>query len=66
MAAISLSIREHEVLQQINLGASNKEAARQFGLSPVTVRTYLEKVFRKLDCNSRATATLKASILGLI
>jgi DNA-binding NarL/FixJ family response regulator len=30
------------------------------------VRTHVESVFRKLDCSTRAAATLKASTLGLI
>jgi HD-GYP domain-containing protein (c-di-GMP phosphodiesterase class II) len=64
--AVSLSAREREVLQRISQGESNKEAARQLGLSPSTVRTHLESVFRKLECNSRAAATLKASLMGLL
>jgi HD-GYP domain-containing protein (c-di-GMP phosphodiesterase class II) len=59
-----LSPREAEVLRHISLGASNKEAARILGLSPSTVRTHVESVFRKLECTTRAAATLKASALG--
>ena len=61
-----LSSREREVLQSISRGSSNKEAARELGLSPATVRTHMESIFRKLACNSRAAATLKASMLGLL
>jgi len=61
-----LSTREREVLQAISHGHSNKEAARLLGLSPSTVRTHMESIFRKLACNSRAAATLKASMLGLL
>lgn len=61
-----LSSRERDVLLRISVGDSNKEAARRLGLSPATVRTHMESVFRKLGCNSRAAATLKASRLGLI
>ncbi|GAB2851426.1 HD domain-containing protein [Pseudoduganella ginsengisoli] len=61
-----LSPRETEVLAVIARGMSNKEAARQLGLSPSTVRTHMENLFRKLECNSRAAATLKAAALGLI
>ncbi|UGQ46659.1 HD domain-containing phosphohydrolase [Massilia endophytica] len=64
--SVQLSAREREVLQRISKGESNKEAARQLGLSPATVRTHLESVFRKLECNSRAAATLKASLMGLL
>ncbi|MFM0393941.1 HD domain-containing phosphohydrolase [Paraburkholderia phytofirmans] len=61
-----LSPREAEVLKHISLGASNKEVARILELSPSTVRTHVESVFRKLECSTRAAATLKASALGCI
>ncbi len=61
-----LSEREAEVLRRISLGESNKEAARVLGISPSTVRTHVESIFRKLDCSTRAAATLKALTLGLI
>jgi HD-GYP domain-containing protein (c-di-GMP phosphodiesterase class II)/DNA-binding CsgD family transcriptional regulator len=61
-----LSPREAEVLRHISLGASNKEVARALQMSPSTVRTHVESVFRKLECSTRAAATLKASTLGLI
>lgn len=62
----SLSPRETEVLRHISLGASNKETARLLGLSPSTVASHVESVFRKLDCSTRAAATLKALTLGLL
>lgn len=62
----ALSPREAEVLRHISLGSSNKAAARALGLSPSTVATHLESVFRKLGCSTRAAATLKASTLGLL
>ncbi|SEJ34393.1 HD domain-containing phosphohydrolase [Paraburkholderia diazotrophica] len=61
-----LSAREVDVLREISRGASNKEAARELALSPSTVRTHVESVFRKLECSTRAAATLKALALGLI
>jgi HD-GYP domain-containing protein (c-di-GMP phosphodiesterase class II) len=61
-----LSERETEVLKRISLGDSNKEAARVMRISPSTVRTHIESIFRKLDCSTRAAATLKALTLGLI
>jgi HD-GYP domain-containing protein (c-di-GMP phosphodiesterase class II) len=61
-----LSDREIEVLRRISLGESNKEAARVMQISPSTVRTHVESIFRKLACSSRAAATLKALNLGLI
>lgn len=64
--ASSLSQRELEVLRQISLGASNKEAARTLNISPSTVRTHVESVFRKLECSTRAAATLKALTAGIL
>lgn len=61
-----LSAREIEVLRSISRGASNKDAARELDLSPSTVRTHIESVFRKLQCSTRAAATLKASSMGLL
>ena len=61
-----LSEREAEVLRRISLGESNKEAARAMQISPSTVRTHVESIFRKLQCSTRAAATLKGLSLGLI
>ncbi len=65
-ASDSLSRRELDVLRRVGLGDSNKEAAAELGISPSTVRTHMESVFRKLACNSRSAATLRASMLGLL
>lgn len=61
-----LSEREAEVLRTISLGNSNKETARLLNISPSTVRTHVESTFRKLECTTRAAATLKAMTLGLL
>jgi HD-GYP domain-containing protein (c-di-GMP phosphodiesterase class II) len=63
---VRLSPRELDVLRSISRGASNKEVARELKLSPSTVRTHVENVFRKLACSTRAAATLKASAMGLL
>ncbi|CAB3767873.1 hypothetical protein LMG29739_05178 [Paraburkholderia solisilvae] len=65
-SGVRLSARETDVLRSISRGASNKEVARELTLSPSTVRTHVESVFRKLECSTRAAATLKASALGLL
>jgi HD-GYP domain-containing protein (c-di-GMP phosphodiesterase class II) len=64
--ATVLTEREIDVLRRISLGESNKEAARSLAVSPSTVRTHVESIFRKLECSTRAAATLKALTLGLI
>jgi DNA-binding CsgD family transcriptional regulator len=54
------------VLHWISNGASNKAVALKLSISPSTVRTHVESVFRKLGCSTRAAATLKAAQLGLL
>jgi len=61
-----LSERETGVLRRLSLGESNKEVARELQISPSTVRTHVESIFRKLDCSTRTAATLKGLMLGLI
>lgn len=63
---IVLTEREIEVFRGISLGQTNKEVARALEISPSTVRTHVENVFRKLGCTTRAAATLKASTLRLL
>lgn len=62
----SLTPREMDVLQHVSKGASNKDVAKALGISPSTVGTHMENLFRKLGCTTRAAATLKASALGLL
>jgi DNA-binding NarL/FixJ family response regulator len=61
-----LTPRECRILLEISQGASNKEVARNLAISPSTVRTHMESIFRKLGCSTRAAATLKGLTLGLI
>ncbi|MGF0337954.1 HD domain-containing phosphohydrolase [Ectopseudomonas toyotomiensis] len=61
-----LSERECHILLEISRGASNKQVARLLDISPSTVRTHIESIFRKLECSTRAAATLKGLTLGLI
>lgn len=65
-ALTRLSAREIDVLRSISKGASNKEVARELDLSPSTVRTHVESAFRKLECSTRAAATLKAASMGVL
>lgn len=61
-----LTERECRIVTEISRGASNKQVARLLDISPSTVRTHVERIFRKLECSTRAAATLKAAKLGLI
>jgi len=62
----SLTARERRVLLEISRGASNKQVARLLDISPSTVRTHVESIFRKLQCSTRTAATVKALALGVI
>ena len=50
----SLSRRRHQVATAVLGGASVKDIADQFGLSPHTIRNHLKVVYRQLGVSSRA------------
>jgi two-component system, NarL family, nitrate/nitrite response regulator NarL len=45
--------REHEVALLVAAGLPNAEIARQLGLSPSTVGTYLQHIRQRLDLRTR-------------
>ena len=61
-----LTDREHEVLDLIGSGATNREIAEQLFLSPHTVKEHTSSLYRKLSVRNRAEAVQKAQRLGLI
>lgn len=63
---VELSRREREVLAAIAEGASSKTIARRFAVSLSTVRTYRDRLRRKLDLHSIAAFTEFALRNGLI
>jgi len=56
-----LSAREQQVLQQIALGASNKEIARALSIAETTVKIHVQHILRKLDLTSRVQAAVFAA-----
>jgi len=48
-----LTLRELEVVVRIKGGMTNKEVARQLGISETTVKTHLQHVFHKLHISRR-------------
>ena len=49
-----LSQRELQIASQIALGAANKDIARLFGISHLTVAEYVRRICHKLGVRSRA------------
>jgi len=64
--SVNLTDREKEVLSLIARGYSVKHCAELLGLSHHTVADYVKVLYKKLQVNSRAEATLRAIDMGLV
>jgi PAS domain S-box-containing protein len=64
--APALTAREREVLQLAADGRSSREIAKDLVLSPGTVKTHLQNVYRKLGASDRASAVALGIRRGLI
>lgn len=62
----NLSLREKEVLLQIEKGLSNQEIADVLFISLHTVKTHARKINVKLGAKSRTQAIVKARELGIV
>jgi DNA-binding NarL/FixJ family response regulator len=51
--ALGLSPREAGIVRHVFDGASEKSIAEELGLSPHTVHTYMWRIYRKLQVQSR-------------
>lgn len=61
-----LSPRETDCLTLIAKGYRIREVAEHLGITTNTATGYIKSVYRKLDVNSRAEATLEAARRGII
>ena len=64
--ASPLSGREKEVLELITKGFKAHEMAALMQLSPFTVKTFVRRIYSKLNVSSRAEAIYEARTLGLL
>lgn len=64
--ALGISARELAVLQALGAGRSNKEIARDLGVSPNTVKTHVSRLLEKLEASRRTEAINKARQLGIL
>ncbi len=64
--AESLSVRERNIINLIAHGQSNKEVARDLGISPETVKSHMKHIFEKLEVEKRTQAVARAQGLGLV
>lgn len=62
----TLSDRETEVLLWVARGKSISSVATILELSPDTIKTYLRRIYAKLDASDRVGAVVKALKLGLV
>jgi DNA-binding NarL/FixJ family response regulator len=65
-AESTLTARELDVLQYVARGHSNREIARELGLSINTVECHAKNIYRKLSVRSRAGAVYSARARGLL
>jgi DNA-binding NarL/FixJ family response regulator len=65
-ALAELTDREREILRLVAQGLSNAEIAGRLVISPLTAKTHVSNVLRKLDCRDRAALVALAYETGLI
>jgi DNA-binding NarL/FixJ family response regulator len=64
--AEALSQREHDVLQLLAFGKTNKEIARELGIGAQTVKTHISHIFTKMGAADRTDAVALALRKGLV
>ena len=65
-ALAELTEREREVTRLVAEGLTNHEIAGRLVISPLTAKTHVSNVLRKLDCRDRAALVALAYESGLI
>lgn len=65
-ALSELTERELEVLVEVGRGLSNAEIAESLSMSPLTAKTHVSRMLRKLQCRDRVQLAITAYEAGLI
>ena len=63
---VQLSPREREVLLLLSRGLANRDIGEELGVSIETVKTHIERLYKRLAVNSRTDAVAKALRAGII
>jgi DNA-binding NarL/FixJ family response regulator len=66
VALAELTEREREILRLVARGESNAEIAGRLVISPLTAKTHVRNILRKLDCRDRAALVALAYETGLV
>ena len=66
VAVEPLTPREHEVLELLARGSSNRKIAARLGIAEITVRTHVGHILGKLGVSNRVEAALYALQRGLV
>jgi len=66
LPAEDLTAREHQVLQLLAEGLSNKAIAQRLQISEHTAKFHVAAILAKLEAHSRTEAVIKAVRQGLI
>jgi DNA-binding NarL/FixJ family response regulator len=64
--AMSLTPRQRQVLSLMAEGKTTREIAYELGLSPFTVKNYIERIYERLGALDRVQAVSMAMRQGLI
>lgn len=66
LPTVRLTPREHEVLQFLAQGQTNREIACKLTVSVSTIKTHVEHILAKLGVSDRTRAAVRATELGLL
>ena len=63
---VALSAQETEVLRLVALGRTNRQIAQELFVSLSTVKTYVQRIIKKLGVSDRTQACVRALEMGLL